>query len=321
MLARFFYIHSRFHWMRRWIRGRYSALDQAACDIVFHPFWSFASILSDTPSVASIHDVAPRSNPGLMPWRKQVSLDWLIMGIIRHAKVVLVDSPFGKTLLNDHYSADLSKVVVFRFSVPRYLLRTPLSDTTKVLERYQLSEGYFFLPGRFGSYRNTHRVLDAIADARGRGAAVRLVLCGIRPEDMRAARNAVAMRNLDGAVTVLGYVPDGDMAALYRGAAALVFPILLGPTSIPIYEAMALECAVIYPTISGYAATFGEAGLGVDPLNTSAITDAILTLANDSEVRSEYARRGRGFIDTSVRGEGSILLACMAQASEPRHSS
>lgn len=314
-LARFVYSRFRFRWLRPWISGRFTALDQEGCDVILHPFWSFASILTDTPAVASIHDVAPRENPELMPRRKRLSLDWLIQGIIRHAKVILVDSPYGKALLDIHYSAELSKVTVYRFSVPRYLLVGGRSETDDVLSKYQTSAGYLFLPGRFGSYRNTHRVLDAVAEARRNGTDARLLLCGVRPEEMQAAQEAVATRRLEGAVLVLGYVPDADMASLYRGAAALLFPILLGPTSIPIYEAMALDCPVIYPTISGYTTAFGDAGLGVDPLDTSAITDAIIKICNEADLRSVYIRRGREFIAASAVGRGSILLQCIAQAS------
>jgi glycosyltransferase involved in cell wall biosynthesis len=275
-------------------RGRYSVLDQYGCDVIFHPYWGPGAFITNTPAIAAIHDCAPREAPSAMRWRARTALDLLIRSIVRHARFILADSQHGRWLIIKHYKAHPDQVIVLPFRPPNYLISPSENRKESVLRKYRIRQGYLFLPGRWGSYKNTERVLLALKILSENGIhSQELVLCGLKEHDLFLARNEIARLNLQNRVHVLGFVPDEDMASLYQGALALVFPTLLGPTSIPVYEAMALECPVIVSNISGYPEQVGDAAVLVDPFSVQSIADAILRVITDSQLRDNLKAKGK----------------------------
>jgi glycosyltransferase involved in cell wall biosynthesis len=298
--------------------GEYRALDAAGCDVILHPFWGSAAYLCATPAIVSIHDCAPKESPEWMSFSLRLKLNTLIQAIVRSARFLLVDSEHGAKLVRKFYGADPERVRVLPFRPPAYL-RHPRTPDLDVRAKYGLSEPYFFLPGRWGSYKNTERVLAALRRFNAGGTARDLVLVGIREGEMAEARAEVARLGLQDRVRILGFVPDDDMAALYKNALAMVFPTLLGPTSIPVYEALATGCPAIVPSISGYPGLVGDAALVVDPVDVDAIAAAMRRLSDSESLRADLTRRGFARIEAlnQVDYAGALFDLC-ARASRGR---
>lgn len=94
------------------------------------------------------------------------------------------------------------------------------------------------------------------------------------------------------AVQLLGYVPDAELAALYRGATAQVFVSRAEGFGYPVVEAMACGCPVITSNRSSMIEIAEDAALTVDPEDPDAIADAIVLLADDNAERRRLAERG-----------------------------
>jgi glycosyltransferase involved in cell wall biosynthesis len=73
----------------------------------------------------------------------------------------------------------------------------------------------------------------------------------------------------------LGYVPDGEIARLYRGAAVLVFPSLYEGFGMPVVEAMACGTPVVASSHPSLDEACGDAAVRVDPLDVEAIAAGI----------------------------------------------
>ena len=73
----------------------------------------------------------------------------------------------------------------------------------------------------------------------------------------------------------VGEVPDEELAALYRGAAALVFPSLYEGFGIPVLEAMASGAPVVTSRGGATEEVAGGAAVLVDPLDVGAIAAGI----------------------------------------------
>ncbi len=117
-----------------------------------------------------------------------------------------------------------------------------------------------------------------LAGAPGRGSA--------RLEGALAeARDAGAR------VVVAGYVADADLAALYSGALAFVFPSLHEGFGLPPLEAMQCGTAVIASDASSVPEVVGDAGLTVDALDHDALAGAMLALYRDDALRERLAAR------------------------------
>ncbi len=96
-------------------------------------------------------------------------------------------------------------------------------------------------------------------------------------------------------VRALGFVPDSDLPALYRGAAVLAYPSLLEGFGIPVVEAMACGTAVVASSHPSLDDAAGEAAVRADPKSPEAIASAIERALSERErlvpLGLEHARR------------------------------
>lgn len=98
--------------------------------------------------------------------------------------------------------------------------------------------------------------------------------------------------NRNGAnVHTIGFVPDADLAALYSGALAFVYPSIVEGFGLPPLEAMQCGVPVITSNTSALPEVIGDAGIMVDPFDRDALKQAILDVCSRPTLREELARR------------------------------
>jgi glycosyltransferase involved in cell wall biosynthesis len=95
-----------------------------------------------------------------------------------------------------------------------------------------------------------------------------------------------------GRVLVAGFVPDADLAPLYTGATAFVYPSLYEGFGLPPLEAMACGAPVIASDNSSLPEVVGRAGILVPATDADALCGAMLRVAGDDTVRLDLGRRG-----------------------------
>lgn len=88
------------------------------------------------------------------------------------------------------------------------------------------------------------------------------------------------------------FCSDKELASLYKGAAALIYPSLYEGFGIPPIEAMASGCPVIASNISSMPEVIGNAGLLFDPKNKDDLTESMKKIISDGNLRQEMIKRG-----------------------------
>lgn len=83
-----------------------------------------------------------------------------------------------------------------------------------------------------------------------------------------------------------GFVPDGDLAPLYAGALAFVYPSLYEGFGLPPLEAMQCGLPVITSNVSSLPEVVGDAALTVPPTDVAALCAALLLVVNSGAVRA-----------------------------------
>jgi glycosyltransferase involved in cell wall biosynthesis len=149
---------------------------------------------------------------------------------------------------------------------------------------------YLLHVGTLQPRKNLIRLIEAVQLVARHSPLVTLVLAG-RPGWLSAPILAKA-REHAGTVRVLEYVPDEDLAGLYSGARAFVFPSLYEGFGFPVLEAMACGVPVICSNASSLPELAGEAALLVDPLDISALASAILRILSEADLCGRLVERG-----------------------------
>jgi glycosyltransferase involved in cell wall biosynthesis len=190
------------------------------------------------------------------------------------------------------YAMEPDRAICIPFSASAYVAKAATSDETNdaaVLRKYRLEAGYLFYPAQFWPHKNHATLLAALAQLRQRGLNRKLVLCG----SDRGARDEIdaliARHDLADQVSIIGFVDSSELAALYRGALALVMPSYFGPTNLPPIEAWAVGTPVIYP--AAFKAQVAEAAVLFDYDSPGSLADAIASVGS-AEVRERLRRAG-----------------------------
>jgi glycosyltransferase involved in cell wall biosynthesis len=94
------------------------------------------------------------------------------------------------------------------------------------------------------------------------------------------------------AVIFTGTVSNADLAALYRGALAFVFPSLYEGFGLPPLQAMACGVPVLTSNVCAIPEVVADAALLVDPRSTDAIAQGMTRVVGDAALRDSLRHKG-----------------------------
>lgn len=136
--------------------------------------------------------------------------------------------------------------------------------------------------GNNNFYKNRAGVIEIFAAIR-RSVPVRLKLVGAPPD--AALLRRIAAAGVRDAVEFLPNVAEPELAALYRGAAFLLFPSTYEGFGWPPLEAMACGCPVICSTAGSLAEVVGETALTAAPDDVAGLAAHGLRLLREPATR------------------------------------
>jgi glycosyltransferase involved in cell wall biosynthesis len=231
------------------------AADRAHLDLFHAPHYVVP--FTGVPVVVTIHDLIhltwPPRNP-LAPFYARAMLG----RAVRKARRVLTVSEASKRAIVETLLVSPDDVAVTPNGIDeRFFESRPPSPVP--------CPPYFLFVGNDKPHKNLGVLKDAVARLRG----VRLVVAG--------AGN---------------FVSDDELAALYRGAIALVMPSAEEGFGLPAAEAMACGTAVITSRAAALVEVTGDAALHVDA-EPRALAAAMQRLLDDDDLRRALAIRGR----------------------------
>lgn len=119
---------------------------------------------------------------------------------------------------------------------------------------------------------------------------LRLVQCG---GIGWAAEDFITRAKMTPAVTLRGYVPDSELASLYRGALAAVFPSIYEGFHLSPLDALSAGCPVIASDIPVHREILGNAALFVPCHDVEGWVAAIQLLRDSPERRARMVHAGR----------------------------
>jgi len=244
--------------------------------------------------VVTVHDASYADAPECFsrPFLKWYA--WLIPRLVRRVRRVVTVSEFSRRRIAELTGLPAERIDVIGNGVDARFAPPADDEVERVRARYGLGDGPYVLTlGSVEPRKNLATLLRAWPRVAGRRGDLTLAVAGGANLSIFNGQGVGDVAAMPG-VRRLGYVDDGDLPALYGGAALFVFPSLYEGFGLPPLEAMACGTPVVSSGTSSLPEVLGDAAAYVDdPRDAEAMADAIVRVIDDGMLRATLAERGR----------------------------
>jgi glycosyltransferase involved in cell wall biosynthesis len=221
------------------------------------------------PAVVTIQDLSFERDSSVMGTRDRLIFRAAVPRATRRAARVLAISELTKRDLVELYRIDPAKITVTPLAAdPAFRPDGPSPD----------GEPYALFVGALQPRKEATTAIEALSLVED---APRLVLVG--PDKGGRAEAEEAAARLGVRVELRGHVAQDELAALYRGAALLVFPSRYEGFGLPLLEAMASGTPVVATTAGALPEVAGDAAILVEPGKPAELAGGIERALADHE--------------------------------------
>jgi len=258
-------------------------------DLIYSPMETYFPV-EDTPVAVTIHDIQAFETD--LPWSQTWAHRWFrwkwstwVQDTIRDCEVVFTVSEFSKSRMVELLDADPHDIVVVGNGVDARFFevaKQPVEDLETPCE-----DPYLFMIGGLREKKGADAMLAVARALHRNGSNVQLVVAGPNGNEYEAQAE-----RLDN-VHLLGWVDDGDVPRLLRGALALLFLSPYEGFGLPAAEAMAAGTPAVVSNRASLPEVVGDAGVVVEPSATEGIVEYVCALSDNRTLREQKADAGR----------------------------
>ena len=244
--------------------------------------------------VLTVHDLSYVIRPQDAHPRQRRFLDTAVPRSIDRARLIVAVSEATKRDLMQRYGVRPHRIRVVPNAVPDWFgPMTNGDELASVRRRLGLPERFVLSVGTIQPRKNIEGLARAVALASARlgSPAVEHVHAG--GEGWLCDRVYAAIEQAGDRVRFVGRVSDDTLRALYSLASAYAYPSHGEGFGIPILEAFACGCPVLTSDTPATTEVAAGAALAVDPADSEALADGLVTLLSDEARRADLIERGR----------------------------
>ena len=263
---------------------------------LLHSMQFITPLRSPCPTVATVHDMVWRLHPETIEEPRRSYYRLLVPRSLKAAAAILTNSQATARDVRRCLPGVADRIQVTAFGTPTWLAGQEPASPADV----RGAGPYFLFVGTLEPRKNLPHLLGAYArflanltrQEPDRDRWPRLVLVGAEGWKMKGLRQLLAAFPYPEHLQWRDYVPAAELAALYRGALALVFPSLYEGFGFPVLEAMSVGLPVLTANRGAMAEVAGQNALLVDPLDEDQMARALHRLHTDPDLRAHLAKGG-----------------------------
>ena len=265
-------------------KARALKLDVLHCTEGTLPLWQ------PVPTVVTLHDTLAWTENDGSPWARFFWNQLMPKALARCAAVITISECSRRDILA-RWPALEPKLSVIPHGISPAYLDTRSEPAISALQRQMQPRPYLvYLGGPLPRKRFDWalKVLEAVP-----APALQLVACGFG-EAARPAAQAQVPAALRDRVHFAPFLPDEHLRALYRGAAAVLYPTLYEGFGFPAIEAQAAGTPAIFSALGSLAELVGPLAEVVAPEDLAAWVQAVtrsLQLTPERAARAAAARQ------------------------------
>ena len=258
----------------RWLRDWQSSV--RCKDRVFHGPNFFLPACAEA-GVATVHDLSVFKYPEMHPQERIRHFERDFKDSMARASHLITDSEATRAEVMDFLSWPAEKITAVPLGVSSKFSPASFSTVTPILDKYHLAYKKYAL--RVSTMEPRKKISNLLLAYECLPLAVRnrypLVLiggCGWLSDELHLKIEHLAAR---GWLRYLGFVPEGDLPALYAGAHSFIYPSIYEGFGLPVLEAMASGVPVVASKFTSLPEVTQGAALLVDPEDIDALSQAV----------------------------------------------
>lgn len=245
--------------------------------------FSYSGPVLKRRQLVTVHDATVKVMPqAFTPAYRRVH-NLLVAVLGRTAQDLMTVSEFSRAELGHRFGLHRDDIVVGREGGEHAAIS---ADDAAVLHRHEL------LPGRFilgvGSVK-PNKNYGLLGRAMGELPDYPWPVAIAGAKDIGIFQDAAVLPD---AFRFLGFVPDDELAALYRHAAWFVFPSVYEGFGLPAVEAMANGCPVLAARAASIPEVCGSAALYFDPHDPAELVATLRRIAREPWLRKAMVAAG-----------------------------
>jgi glycosyltransferase involved in cell wall biosynthesis len=267
-------------------------LKKYKADLFFSPD-GYLSLNTKVKQLAAIHDINFAHRPKDLPWLKAKYYNYFFPLFARKAQRIVTVSSFSKEDIHKTYNIENDKIDVVYNGINT--LYTPTSEGERQTAKANYSDGkdYFLFIGSLHPRKNIAGLLLAYdAFRRSVESDVKLLIVGesmFKTSDIELTFEAMRYKN---DVVFTGRLGNEALHQVLGASLALTFVPFFEGFGIPVIEAMNAGVPVICSNTTSLPEVGGDAVLYADPFDFAQVTDAMIQLYQNKELRALLIEKG-----------------------------
>ncbi len=218
---------------------------------------------------------------------KRLAYNLVITLAVKKAKKIIAPSNFVREKLIKTFKLQKEKIITIYEAAEEEYFRNQKPETRN-------QKPFLIYVGNVYPHKNLNKLLDAFKILTTHHSPLTTHLILVCPRDVFWNRltEQIDKRELSKVVQTRGYTHPKELAALFRGASAYIFPSLSEGFGIPGLNAMAAKLPLLASDIGVFREVYGDAALYFDPKNPKDIAAKIRKVLIDSKERSLLIEKG-----------------------------
>jgi glycosyltransferase involved in cell wall biosynthesis len=253
----------------------------------------YLSLRTKVPQLAVIHDINFVHRPDDLPWLIAKYYNYFFPKFARIAKRIATVSFYSKEDIARSFKIGYDKIDVVYDGINQIFEPLSEQEKSKIRNKFTGGSEYFLFVGAHHTRKNVSGLLKAFdAFKEETSNNIKLMIVGGEMHKTGDIFETFDNMHFKSDVVFTGRVSTDDLHDIFGAALALTFVPFFEGFGIPVVEAMSAGVPVICSNTTSIPEVGGNAVVYADPMKIDQITDAMLKLANDIELRKDLIEKG-----------------------------
>ena len=221
--------------------------------------------------------------------------DFFIRKIINDASVISVANEYEQKIFSSLNKKSRIEIIRNGINLKK------LVSKHNFKEKYQINSNFILFVGRFSKSKGIETLINAFSIVKNelKDSNIHLVIMGVDFGYQAEMEKLIKKLNLSEEIKVIKNPPRDDVISAYGESEFLVLPSQWELSPLVPLESFAFKKPVISTNSHGipYTVQNNKNGILVEPENSFELSNAIVKLLNDSELREKLGQSGYNFVN------------------------